>query len=174
MDHRTLSNLIIRLAGLIVLINALLAIPGTIVELAGTPYPDQLIGPAIFAGVAALLPLVAGLAMVWFPGTISNRIIGVRGGEVIDSDDSLGLQQTAVSILGLYFIAVSLIDAVYWVARARLYALLVAAPPVNLNAPALLREDFAGMVATAAQLLIGLGLVLGSRGLARLLARLRA
>lgn len=174
MDHRTLSKLIIRLAGLIILVNALLAVPGTIVELAGTPYPDQLIGPAIFAGMAVLLPVVAGLAMVWLPGTIGNRITCIQGGETIESTEPPELEQTALSVLGLYFIAVSLIDAVYWVARARLYAAFIAAPPVHPDAPPLLPEDFAGMVANAAQLLIGLGVVLGRRGLAKLLVRLRS
>lgn len=174
MDHRSLSNLLIRLAGVIIIISSVLAIPHTVVSLATTGSPgDSLTSAIIMAGVSTLLPALIGLGLLWFPGTVTNRVICEAKGDTSITTDPVNLQQLVFSALGMYFFASSLFDAVYWLSRLKLYYAALDVLPSFQKAPFILPDDFAGMMSTATEFIVGIYLLFGSKGISNLVAKLR-
>jgi hypothetical protein len=175
MDHKALSALILRLAGLLVIVYTV-----TNVAKSFGPFfdPTTMRGVGVWQVlVAALLsvglPILIGLLLVYFPSTIATSVLKVQGGEV-SAEDVRPLQRVAFSTLGLWLTLYSVIDAVYFWGRARLYFQYIEDMPAYGNAPALTPGEFGGLLSCAVQLVIGVCLLLGSRGLVNLLARIRA
>ncbi|MDR3415055.1 MAG: hypothetical protein P4L83_02620 [Nevskia sp.] len=172
MELRALSNLLLRLAGLLILVHTVLAVPGRIVDLyvvtASTPHPQLEIWTV--SVLSAVFPAIAGLALLYFPSAITNAVVGKSEQPPSFSVDQL--QGLAFSTLGLYFVSKAAYDAVYWYAKLRLYDLAVKHLSYA-DAPAMLPREFAGMVSTGAQFFIGMFLLLGGGSLAALIVKLR-
>ena len=119
--------------------------------------------------VASAFPFLVGLVLIYFPATIANRMVSAGTATI----DTLLLQQVAFSVLGLYFVTVAAYDAVYWWAKLRIYFAVY--NELNDGRPDRLRpEDFAGIASTCTQLIAGVILLFGGRGLANLIHRLRS
>lgn len=174
MDHRSLSNLLLRFAGVVILISTVLAIPRTITSLSTTGSPEtSLVSSLAMSVLASLLPLVIAFGLIWFPSTISNRLVDGEDQIAQPSQQLLILQQLGFSVLGIYFVSSALFDAVFWFARHRLYYAIVLENQEFLKPPPLLPDDFAGMTSTGIQFVVGLLLVLGGKGIANVIGKLR-
>lgn len=174
MDHHALSNLLLRVAGVIIVVSSVLSVPPTVIGLATNDSSSgNLTSAVLMSGLAALLPLLVGLVLLWFPGTVTHRIVGVRHEEASAVADGEKLRQLAFSVLGLYFVSSALFDAVYWYARLKLYHSTVAAEFAYMMPPVVLQDDFAGMLSTGSQLIVGLLLLFGSKGISNLVAKVR-
>jgi hypothetical protein len=170
MDYKSLTSLLLRLTGVIILVAAILAAPRIFIGL----YLQNASGGVnaetwLLTTAASTFPILVGLLLIYFPATVSNRIVS-GDGQIADTQR---LEQIAFSILGLYFVSMAAFDAVYWYAKLRLYAVIF---PFGLNdrGPWLANNDFAGIASTCAQFVVGILLLLSGRGLANLLHRLRA
>jgi hypothetical protein len=172
MDYRSLTSLMLRLAGVFIVVSALTSAPSTILGLLNARIGSQSVStwPLAAAGFATFaIPFLVGLLLINFPATIANRMVSAGA----ETADSLVLQQVAFSTLGLYFMTVAAYDAIYWWAKVWFYS-AVYAERVNVPGPRHLTEDeLAGIISTGAQFVAGMAIMLGGHGIANLLHRLR-
>ncbi len=124
MDYISLTSLLLRLTGVVIMAASAVSVPGTFVSL----YLRDVGGGGVNAetwlltAIAATFPIVIGLLLIYFPARVANKLVA-GDGEAADAQrlDAQHLEQIAFSILGLYFIAMAMFDAVYWCAKLRLY-----------------------------------------------------
>jgi hypothetical protein len=171
MDYKSLTSLVLRLTGVIIVVSSVTSTPRTFIGLIYLRGVEATGNMEIWllAVVASAFPVLAGLLLIYFPATVANRMVSAGTGTI----DTLLLQQVAFSVLGLYFVTVAAYDAVYWWAKLRIYFAVY--NELNFGRPDSLRnEDFAGLVSTGAQFIAGVILLFGGRGLANLFQRLRS
>lgn len=75
MDHHALSRLLLRIAGVVVIVATLTSVPKSIVTLVVAAGKDANAFPLLTALIASLVPLLIGIALVWLPGTVANRLV---------------------------------------------------------------------------------------------------
>src|SRR5262245_7970553 len=106
MDLRTLTKLMLKLAGLYLLATVLISIPTILVT------PAQYIS---IAATSLALYAVAGLALVLFPGAIISSIIRINGHESEGAVTATAVLRVGVMLLGCYFaISASYSVALIW------------------------------------------------------------
>lgn len=108
-------------------------------------------------------------ALLWFfPLTVARKLLPVM--REPRSEDAVG-PATALSmgltLIGVWFLAGALVDASYWL------VLVMRIKQVDDMQLTWDHEQIANMAATAVQLVAGLWLILGSRGIRRLIYRFR-
>ncbi len=175
MEHKALSALIIRIAGLLVLVYSIVDAAGYLVPYL---YPRSTevfeIWPIVLnLFVTIVLPLFLGLLLVCFPHSITNHVLKVEG-TAVGADGVKPLQRVAFSAIGLWLTLYAVIDATYFYARSRLYLEFFEEQPSYSGHSPLTPEDFGGFVSSAVQFVIGISLLIGSRGFVNLLARIRS
>lgn len=173
MDHRALSRLLLRIAGVVVIVATLTSVPKSVVALVVAAGQDADVSPLMTALLASFVPVLIGIALVWLPGSVANRLVDNTPTGSDSSEAVAHLHAIALSVLGFYFVATAIFDAAFWLARIKLYAAVIDGSEVFAGVPKVMPDDFAGMVATGLQALVGLVLVLGSKGAARLLSKAR-
>lgn len=171
MDYRAVTALMFRLASVWILVTAANSLP---THLMGLVQPDPLQADLVFWSVvmSVLIPVLLGTLLIYFPGTLVRAITTPTQPDspVIVPQD---LQAVALSTLGVYWLLTSLAEGFYHYGRLQVYYRYVAVNMSQGYAPPVAPHDFGAMVYSGFIGLVGLGLILGARGLARLLARLR-
>ena len=117
MELRQLSNLLLRFAGLFIIVHTVLAVPDRVIRLfqytGNTTYSHTEIW--LLSILSGGLSAIVGLALLYFPSKITNVIIGKHS---VEPNYSIAeFQSVAFSTLGLYFISAGLYDAIYWVLK---------------------------------------------------------
>jgi len=154
MDMREITRLLLKLAGLYLIVTVLIAAP-TVIR---TPEPYRIDGAA-----SLVLYALVGFALFFLPGFISNRIVRVpteTGGAV----SSEKLVQVGTILLGVYFTASAAYDLVYTYVKTHWF------PQLHFpgsRGPDMPPDDFAYLIASSAQIVIGLALWLGSKYVVR-------
>jgi len=174
MDARAFTKLLVKIAGLFALFYAITLVPS---YLAVVPALIKESAPwwTYLAGVVAPIIFFLGvaLALLLLPGTITNAVIRGGGGAAENSSlDMARVEEAAVALLAIYLFFRGVSDAGYWIARLKVYYLMVDSRSL-LPAPALMPGDFAGIAATGLQLILAIVLFFGARGLVGLKNRLR-
>lgn len=169
MDSRALANLIVRLSGLIVVVYAVTSSAKTIAQIFDTPFSQGIpySDLALSAFFSLGIPLIVGLALIYFPATIARKALRIEAAD-IDSNSASLLQYVAFSSIGLWLVVFSIIDATYFLGKTRLYLRYFQDYSATMPMPPMLPDDFAGMVSCGVQLVLGLLLFIGSRGLVKL------
>jgi hypothetical protein len=174
MDYKSLTSLVLRLTGAVIIISAVTSTPQTFATLINLEYAAGVdktgVNIWLLTVVASGLPILVGLLLIYFPASVANGIIS--GGA--EAADVRLLQQVAFSVLGLYFITVAAYDAVFWIAKLKIYSAIWDELDTYGQPFRPLRPDFAGLVATGAQFVAGIILLLSGRGLAHFVHRLRS
>jgi hypothetical protein len=119
------------------------------------------------------IPLIVGLILIYLPGTITSRVLKIEGLESGSESNVVPLQRVAFGAIGLWLTVYAVLDAIYVYVKTRIYFRLLEDMPAYARPPSLSPEDFASLVAAALQLALGLWLLLGNRGIANVIARLR-
>jgi len=165
MDTRSIGALIIKTTGLVMIVLSVIQIPGYF-PLTSRGYGFS-VGEILGAAAIGLGPLaLIGLLFWFFPGTVTNRI--VSGPPTSDSPiDLRPLELVALTVLGVYLIAEGLIGA----ARGAVLVMFVSRQ--NPGSELIPASIIASLGATAAELLIGAILCVGSRGISNAIERLR-
>lgn len=124
---------------------------------------------AILGVCVPVLELAASAFLWFFPATLSRRLL--KGGGSPGAGPSPALlewQAMLLAALGLWTLAVSIPDAVYWIAH------FIAYRESEDVMRGVFVDQWAYIAATLAQLVIGLWLLLGAPRLSSLLVRLRS
>jgi hypothetical protein len=140
----------------------------------GAPTAFQMLSQPDGVGWASLYAIIMVVlliftAFLWFfPLTIARKLLPVmresRSATALDSSVVLSI---GITLIGLWFLANSLSDASFWL------ALIVRTTQIGTTGFEWSHEQIAKMVSTAVELVISLGLVLGSSGVRQLIYRFR-
>jgi len=161
MDLRTLTKLVLKLAGLYLLLTALVALPSVI----NLPKPYN-IESAIYVGVYCFV----GLALVWLPGRIISTVIRIPPADLEGTVSAMKLLQVGCILLGVYFALTGAFSFLFTYAKARLFYDVVR-PFENSRGPDLLPEDFANLMTSGVRFVVGTCLWFGSRYVVRITGR---
>ena len=174
MDYRTITSLMLRVAGVLILVQFITSIPQTIANLLHFGGSQaQGLDSLWLSAMAPVLPLAIGLVLIYFPSAITNRV--VRTVEPVDANGfTESLLPVALACLGVYFMCAALYDGVYWFSKVRLHYVVAdklrwVGPP-----PTLMPDEFAGIASTLTQFIIGIALTFGSKGIGKLVMRMRS
>jgi hypothetical protein len=168
MGQRDLARILIRIAGLIFIVRALIGLPSTVLTTVGmlsrlgqsTPwFPGTAVRLELWAiGIVPVSYLAVGLALFLFAGRIADRIVDRQRNEITFQGGWRAWEETAVAVLGLY----SFVEGIFDAAGLAVAALTQRGYVINL------------VVSTALKLGFGIALMLGARGLVALRLRLIA
>jgi hypothetical protein len=163
-DQRAIVAVIVKTTGLLLLIYTLLFAPERIVDylMAGKGSVALLFGAVVFPVV---LPAAVGVFLFRFPSVAAKSVIG--NSPAISSDFHAQLQVVIFSGIGLYFLMQGATRIAFYVS---LYALFDNQYAGSLSDPA----RRANLVSAAVSTALGVWLVLGARGVAGLVAKLRS
>jgi hypothetical protein len=180
MNCSLLASLSLRITGVIILVNVLTHLPKEFLGLIRlseqashytSAYPVSML--FLLSVLSIVLPTILGLLFLLFPLKISKIIVDGNEGGTAAAVNLEDVQLIIFSSLGAYFVAMALFDAVYLMAKLRIYFSFVENSEIMARAPKMLPQDFASIVSTFFQLAIGMYLLLGSKGLSRLITHLR-
>lgn len=158
-DLRTLTKLALKLAGLYIITTTVVGTLGYFMH----PAPEAV----LWYAVVYSLYLIFGLWLFWFPGTIINQVIRIKGEEFEGELTGLRILEVGFALLGAYFAVAGSYACVYVLARAKWFYRFTD-PFAGAPGPGFSPDDFATIVASAIQILLGVGLWFGRRRLARL------
>lgn len=175
MEHRALAALIIRIAGLIVIVSAITYTAKSFGPFFVADTGQKLSAALVLVSVliSLVIPVVLGLLLVYFPSALTTRVLKIEGLETGSESDTKAIERVAFAAIGLWLTLYAVIDAVYFFAKAHLFFRFFEDMRAYAKPPLISAEDFGGLVSSAVQLLMGLWLLIGNRGLANVLARLR-
>ncbi|HEU5178090.1 MAG TPA: hypothetical protein VFU24_11620 [Burkholderiales bacterium] len=175
MEHRALASLILRIAGLLLVVTTVANAAKSFAPLFYAGNPDKVgIGLLLLAGfVTVVIPILLGIVLIYFPRAMTTRVLRVEGLESGDASNTAALQRVAFAVTGMWLAAYAVIDSVYTYARVRLYYRFLEEMPSYARPPSISADDFAALVSSALQLVIGLWLLIGNRGIVNALSRLR-
>lgn len=168
MDYKDLTTLIIKVFGAFLVVHILSLVPtyttDAIMAFDGWfTILHRIVLPLFF-------PLAAGLLMLFFPATLTNRLI--RGEKLSDLSTYLPqLERIALATLGFFLLFSTVSDLGYHVSR------LVWAREVTTtsyrNFPGVPADIYGAIVGSSIGLLISIWFILGSRGILRVASKLR-
>ncbi len=170
MDYRQLSNLLIKIAGIVIIVFAVTAIPGHINSFLYQGQ-DTLAKFAVWVIIPLIFPIIVGLLMWSFPGTLTNRIFE----KDIESSKSNGVseevEQIAVTVLGLILLFFALSDLtfnlvyVYFSNRENMSVIM----SFRISP-----ENWGYIIGTIVEIIFSLIILLKAKGVVLLIRRLRA
>jgi hypothetical protein len=164
-DTKSIAAVLLKVAGLILIGACVTQLPSYFparFEGSNWSFAESVVSAAATVGPALLL----GLCLWFFPGTIANKVVAPVP-EASTPFEFQVLLLIAVVILGLFLIAHGTVDLVYHVAT------LVQMQRLNPAIPFVPPSVFAGLIASALEIVIGLAFCLGRGGIARLVERAR-
>jgi hypothetical protein len=93
MDYKSLTSLVLRLTGVIIVVSSVTSTPRTFIGLVYLRSVEATGNMEIWllAAVASAFPLLVGLLLIYFPATVANRMISAGTATI----DTLLLQQVA-------------------------------------------------------------------------------
>lgn len=176
MEHRALAALIIRITGMLVIFWAISDAGKAFAPMFHQDSVQRVgIGLLLLSiFVSLVIPILLGLWLVYFPGTITTKILRIPGIESPQHSDLPSYERVAFAAIGLWWTLDAILDGLYVYARSRIYLRIIEDYPVYAKAPAITPDDFASYIVSGLQFLVGLWLLLGNRGLASILSRIRS
>lgn len=177
MDYRALTALALRVTGVLIVINVVAGLSYDVVqvmrmsEYSSDEHPARLWTFVAMLGGVELLASAIGLALIVFPHSIATRLAGSGREPAIASTDLGRLQVLAFTVVGIGFAALGLYRILGKLAEISVVYLRMNARwgddgMMDLSAVRMLVRD-------AVFLFGGAFLALGSRGLSRLINRVR-
>jgi hypothetical protein len=160
MDLRDLARIIIRVAGLIILVLAVSKLPYGVLSALGTNSAPV---PRFVLSLVALMPAIAsilgGLTLVASAEAIANRAFVSKHNEISpDAKNTYALEEVSVFAIGIYIITTAISDGSYY-----LYILLISSDNANGNTP---RPMYVGLIyAFIVRFFLGVLLLMGSRSI---------
>lgn len=165
MDTKSISALMLKVTGLILVVLSITQLPGYF-PLSKVPYGFSLgeVGSTIALSLGPMF--FAGLVLWFFPGTLTNRIVASAPAEHALSN-LRPIEQVALTVLGIYLVTQAIVGGV----RDVIFFVLVNRESSGLGKVPV--SVFAHFGATLCEAVIGVILCLGARGTSRLIERMR-
>jgi len=164
-DYRDLTNLLLKVAGAVIIIFAIINVP-TYVSYYFALQEQSFIAFLGVSVIPMLVPAAVGLFLLLFPVTITNKIIKGEKGKKTPTMDILALERVAFSVLGLYLMFRVVSDLVYHGT-----SIYLAGGLATYNTG--YQHPLALLITTIVEFFFALYLLLGSSGLIRLLDKFR-
>jgi len=163
MSANDLVKIIVKLGGMALIVLSVLNFSELLTLLLGNSAQySTLVVVASFV-VKFVIPASIGIAFLQFGGLITNRLISGESTPPSDMAYVRQLEQVGISLLGVYLLFISASDAVNH--AAYLFRVRALVNSGELMASSMSPDTFAAVVATAAEIVVALWLILGSRGL---------
>lgn len=169
MNYRDLTNILLKIAGVVLIVFAIIWIPAYVSYF----FAQQDRSLLTFIGMSVIpfsAPLTAGFMLLLFPATISNRIIAGCEDPAGKGVDLPGLERVAFSVIGVYLLSRVVSDMAYHITSLVLLAEAGGGDHYNTG----YEHPYALIAATLAEFGMALYLLLGSAGLVRVLNKVRA
>ncbi|MGO4127667.1 hypothetical protein AB4Z01_24960 [Inquilinus sp. YAF38] len=171
MPLRDIARLLVKIAGLVVIVSAVIDLPVLLARSLPVQEPMTARDVVTMALVPPAIAALIGIVMFWGAGRIVDRLLVEPAAPGQGTGlDLRAIEEIAIAALGLYFVATAIADAFYYWGKAALYYRVVTENGYPI--PPITPDDFAGFVSTAARLAIGVVLVLLSRGIVAVRRRL--
>jgi hypothetical protein len=169
MDEARLSRLLIKIAGLVIVVFAVATSPSYVQHALSAREVDASLWFYFVQGMLPiLLPLLLGVLMFLFPSEVARRSIGIAKLEAGRAVDSLAVEAIAYAVLGAYLLVEALVDATFLFGKLHLYRTYAGTHGYNLSAGLVPPEDFARICGAGVELILALALILGASGFATL------
>jgi hypothetical protein len=168
MDYANLARLLVRISALFVIVQAIGALPTEVVQFVLYLRSDNLLAGSMGILALVVVPGVAGLLLFAFAGRITNHMFAGAVATNLGSETSR-LERVALVVLGWYFLASAVFEILYLVSYLHAYRTMLHgnAPP-----PQIMADGVAKVVAVIAKTVIGIGFILGARGIVAVKDRL--
>lgn len=140
MDIRTLTKLVLKLAGIYIIISVLFSIPNALVT------PSEYMVPTV---VWLVIYCLVGLILFGFPGMVVNRVVRIDEGTFNDAATEQKLLRIGARLLGCYFSLSAIYGLIFSWASVRLFY-------VGYRVPDFTPDQKATMFAWGVQLVAGL------------------
>lgn len=169
MDTNCTNVVLIKLGALVIVVLSLQNLTDYLAYL--SVGPDMLYVPIVAFGLNFLIPVAIAFALWRFPATLLGRNVPDEPAALQTSMSPEAVMLIGVSLIGLYTLIFGLIDLLYFetirisqrqIAEDRTYLDYVASP-----------QDIAGRITNVTQIAFGLLLIIGRRGIAAFLQRIR-
>ena len=169
MDYRDLTNLMIKLAGIVIITYTIIEIPTYISYYLSLQENSFL----TFVGISLLpmvIPFVAGFLFLFFPSTVTNKVIrsGVESNN--SAINSKEVERIAFSTLGL-FLLFHVISNIFYHGTT-IYIAYKIGDAATTNSSGY-EVPYALLVSTIAEFFFAIYLFFGAASLVKLLAKLR-
>jgi hypothetical protein len=163
-DTKDVATMLVKAVGLVMFAYAIFDIPYYFPPYASLS-AERSFTAAFMQAVATLtLPILVGLLLWFFPATVVNKIVS---GERLAAEGLrlLEFERLALTIIGVWLAAYGISDLIY-----KATSLVV----IERQFPGPTPPDlWAGVFAAGVKVAVGCGLAVGSKGLARLISRMR-
>jgi len=170
MDYRQLSNLLIKISGVVIIVFVVTGIPGHINSFY---YQGQetLAKFAVLVIFPLMFPFIIGLMMWFFPGTMTNKMLD----KSIDSAPSKGafeeFERIAITVLGVTLLFFALSDLTFNLAFVYVTHMQNAGV---ITAFSISAQDWGHILGTLVEIMFALILLLKAKGVMLLLKRMRS
>ena len=170
MNHNEISQLLLKLSGLLIIIFTIISIPNYFTAYSATQlfFGNSVSDiPAFILSVLVpfFISLLLGFLLFIFPTTITKKILRKPSPSTDAPINEITI--IAYSAIGMYFLAISTADLVYWASYFTLMSNHVQESAYYTT------DNIARVLTTFAELTIGLVLLLGSRGINILISKFR-
>jgi hypothetical protein len=168
MDLNDISRILIKVAGISIMVFVLVGIPTYISYYFSLRLADFSFMAFFFMSILPMLiPLSAGYLMWKFPGTIANKIVSSEKEKATTNSKTIeDIEIIAFSVLGLYLLFNATSDIAYNLSY--FYQTKEAAGEGSL-----LIEPYSFIIATIVEIIFALILLFGSKTLVRMFRKLR-
>lgn len=170
MNTKELSTLLIKIAGIVIIIFTVTGIPGYVASYAA--FMDKsTVSYFAYVIIPNVLPLIVGIWMFLTPQKLTEKIIEIKQtDEQYKKTTNLAeIERIAITVLGIYLLFLAISDMVYnfyeWYHFKEKYK--------PLSGKITYIELYARITATFAELILGLWLTLGTKGIIKLLNKFR-
>lgn len=166
MDTKDISAVLLKTIGLVMLAYAVFELPLYFPPRANLRDDYSVFAAFAGAGVTLTLPIALGLLLWFFPATVTNKIVtGEKlSGERFGSRD---LERVALTVVGAWLVAYGVTDLIY-----ALSTMLIVQREYSAQSPPI-SSFFPGVITSIAKILLGVGLAIGAKGIARAIGRVR-
>lgn len=169
MSNRELARLLVRLAGLVIIVWTLIDLPRNLDYLLAAKYTLTLAQMLKISIAPSALSLICGLVMYWSAGPIADRFL-ITPGTISTGDspsfDGKAIEEIALSVLGTYILADGLAEEVYYWGKLDLfYSYMGLYPGLPHPIP---QAEFGGIGAATTRVVLGMVMILFSRGIVAL------
>lgn len=171
MNSKELTFLLIKVAGAALIVFSIIKLSQTVPYFFSEKYTLSEI--TILAVSNSIIPVVFGLLLMFFPSTISSKVIGKQDNTALNNEYMFELEQIALSVLGVYLLFITISDitahAVYIIEANK----MIASGKLPGTTAVLGPERYGLLFATGIEFIMSIWLIFGSKGMVKLIRNIR-